>query len=314
MVRTGVRRFESWWALGACVAALAACGGQGGDTAGYPAPPDPAEPAIRRVADLVGPEGLCFDLAGNLFVGSTTGRIVRVRENGIVSVLAETGRSLAGLATGPQGEIFAAAFTTGEVLAVTPDGRVGVATSGLDSPNGLVIDPNGRTLVSAFGLGGRPQVALIEFDGTFRTLTRQVVTPNGLTFGPDGALYVAETSRNRVLRFDYDLSGTELGTPSVFVDGATLVDGIAFDSGGNLYASGGGNVLVFRNDEQRTRRRFLSPEQGDVAGPASIAFAFGGDRDEGDLYLANYGFPALGSGTSVASTHVGIPGLPLNAP
>ncbi len=37
--------------------------------------PDPAPPAGIEAGGLIGPEGLCFDSNGNLYVGSTTGHM-----------------------------------------------------------------------------------------------------------------------------------------------------------------------------------------------------------------------------------------------
>src|SRR5690606_5485600 len=159
----------------------AACGGDSD-----PKLPNPAPPATTEVSGLAGPEGLTFDSNGVLYVGTSTGSIVRVFPEGFTDVFFETGRELAGLATGPQNEIFAAAFTTGEVLAISQAGVLRVATSGLDSPNAIVFDRFQRPLVSAMGLGGRPQIALIEIDGTYQMLTREIPTPNGMAFGPDG--------------------------------------------------------------------------------------------------------------------------------
>ncbi|MEI8359593.1 MAG: hypothetical protein WCH13_14040, partial [Deltaproteobacteria bacterium] len=55
-------------------------------------------------------------------------------------------------------------------------------------------------------------------------------------------------------------------------------------------------------------------EAGDVAGPASLAYGSGRGRRRDQLFFTNYGFPALGSGTTVASVLLGVPGLPLLAP
>lgn len=245
-------------------------------------------------------------------MGSTTGRITRVTASGAASVLAETGRSLAGLATGPQNEIFAAAFVTGEVLAVAQDGTIRVATSGLDSPNGIAFDGQQRPLVSAFGLGGFPQIAVIEVDATYRTLTEEVPSPNGLAFGSDGMLYVADTFMNRILRLPYNEDQPELGAPEIYAGGIGFADGIAFDKAGHLFVTSAGQVWVVFPDSPHTAEPFVV--SGDLDGPASLAFGLGPGRDTGRLYFTNYGFPALGSGTSVASVLVGIPGLPLLAP
>ena len=53
---------------------------------------------------------------------------------------------------------------------------------------------------------------------------------------------------------------------------------------------------------------------GDLNGPASLGFGFGTDRDRSRLYFTNYGWPVLGSGTTVASVKVGISGAKLFAP
>jgi gluconolactonase len=289
---------------------LGACGGGGG---GNPADrlPNPVPPAQLEVSGLTGPEGLTFDSNGALYVGSTTGRITRIASDGSVSVFAETGRSLAGLATGPQDEIFAAAFTTGEVLAISQNGVVRVATSGLDGPNGIVFDRFQRPLVSALGLSGRPQIALIMPDTTYQTLSRQVTSPNGLAFGPDGLLYVADTFMNRVVRMTESDQG-ELTTPEVYASGIGFADGIAFDEKGDLFVASAGEVWVVLPDEAPTAQPFIT--SGALDGPASLAFGFGTDRDQSRLYFTNYGYPTLGSGTTVASVRVGIARQPLYAP
>jgi len=53
---------------------------------------------------------------------------------------------------------------------------------------------------------------------------------------------------------------------------------------------------------------------GDLNGPASLAFGFGTGRDRSRLYFTNFGYPVLGTGTTVASVKVGISGANLFAP
>ena len=294
----------------AMVVGFVACGGGGGSDSSERLP-NPAEPAVAELTNLTGPEGLTVDSNGVLYAGSTTGRITRITPEGHISVFAETGRGLAGLATGPQNEIFAAAFNTCEVLAISQDGVMRVATSGLDGPNAIVFDRFQRPLVSAIGLGGRPQVALIEFDGTYQTLTREIPSPNGMAFGPDGMLYVADTFQNRVVRMSQTDDG-ELSTPELYASGLGFPDGIAFDDQGDLFVASAGQVLVVVREEAPDARPFVV--SGELAGPASLAFGFGTDRDRSRLYFTNYGYPVLGSGTSVASVKVGISGERLFAP
>src|SRR5690606_2205829 len=69
----------------------AACGGDSD-----PKLPNPAPPATTEVSGLAGPEGLTFDSNGVLYVGTSTGSIVRVFPEGFTDVFFETGRELAG--------------------------------------------------------------------------------------------------------------------------------------------------------------------------------------------------------------------------
>lgn len=300
--------------VGAVTAAFfaVACGGGGSDSGTTQSLPDPPPAAEFRVSQLEGPEGLCFDSHGNLYIGSTTGRITRVTPDGAQSVFAETGRSLAGLAAGPQDEIFAAAFNTGEVLAVSQDGVIRVATFGLDGPNGIVFDDQQRALVSAIGLGGDPQVVIIQPDGTYQTLTALIPSPNGMAFGPDGKLYVADTFMNRIVRLEIDRFGQAATEPEVYASGVGLPDGIAFDEAGNLYVAGDGIIIVITSAD----RNFVAyGTTGAIDYPASLAFLISPDngRPENTLYFTNYGFP-LGTGTTVGSIFTGIRGQQLYAP
>jgi sugar lactone lactonase YvrE len=291
-------------ALASLLVWTAACGGGGDDGGGeFARLSVPAPPAQVVVDRLVGPMGLTFDESGNLYVGSTTGRITRIAPDGDREIFAETDHELAGLATGPQDEIFAAAPNAGQVFAISQGGGMRVATSGLDTPTAIVFDGSQRALVSARGRGGSPQIAVIEPDATYHTLTTEIRSPSGMAFAPNGRLYVADTEMNRVMSLQLDRFG-EAGLAEVAASGIELPIGVAFDQRGDMFVSGGNAIWAVRPGGAKLEAYVVD---GALDHPAMLAFGFGENRDTGNLFFANYGFP-LGSGTTVARAHVGIPG------
>lgn len=294
------------FSLVAC--ALVACGGGGDGDGGSDGLDVPAPPARAIVRDLDGPYGLTFDRAGNLYVGNVNGQIVRVTPSGQSEVWVETGHELAGLTAGPQDEIFAAAPNAGQVLAISQGRAIRVATSGLDTPTAIVFDASQRAIVSARGLRGAPQIAVIEFDATYHTLTTEIRSPTGMAFAPNGRLYVTDTERNRVVSFPLDRFG-EAGPVGVAASGIELPTGIAFDTRGDMFVTGGNRIWTVRNGD--TLEAYVV--SGDLDYPASLTFGFGENRDVRSLFFTNYGFP-LGSGTTVSQTEVGIDGRVPYAP
>lgn len=283
---------------------LSACGGGGGGDGGdFNRLMVPSKPARSIAPDLVGPFGLTFDRAGNLYIGSIDGSITRISPSGEREIWVETGHELAGLMVGPQDEIFAAAPNAGQVLAISQGRAIRVATSGLDTPTAIVFDAQRRAIVSARGKGGFPQIAVIEFDTTYHTLTTEIRSPTGMAFAPNGKLYIADTERNRVVTMQLDRHG-EAGEVTVAASGIELPTGIAFDKRGDMFVTGGNQIWAVRPSGSDLEAYVIS---GDLDYPASLAFGFGEKRNPNELFFTNYGFP-LGSGSTVSLVDVGIPG------
>lgn len=140
---------------------------------------------VQVASDLGVACGLAFDADGNLFVGDRSGTIFRVRDG-----------SVATFATVPAS---VAAFH-------------------------LAMSPEGELFVTAPTLGSYDHVYRIGRDGEVRTLPPVFGRPQGLTFAPDGSLYVADalTSGGGVYRFPHPDAEPELA-----VAGSGLV-GVAF--------------------------------------------------------------------------------------
>jgi len=198
----------------------------------------------------VGPIGVAFDGAGNLFVtnpksdslhkippggGNAADHVVR-RGYGVPT----------GLAWDRDGRLYMARRDPGDVIEISPaDGNhIRTIAAGLACAIGLATDPvSGDLFVSTNHCPNGGIFRLSSFaDGPAR-VTRYAgsADADGLTFGPDGTLYAA--SRNEVLKID----GTNTATPGRVTTLADVpnTDGIAVSPAGGAQPQ---FLLVARTD------------------------------------------------------------------
>ena len=168
------------------------------------------------------PSGLGWRPDGTLLVVSMLDRRLLRVDGGKPSVVAE----LSALATGPcndmvvdaAGRAYVGNFgfdrhrgepeRTTCLARVDVDGRVLRVAEDLHFPNGTVITPDGGTLIVAETLGHRLTAFDVAGDGTL--LNRRVHAvldgcfPDGICLDAEGAVWVADARRNRVLRVRAD--------------------------------------------------------------------------------------------------------------
>ena len=290
---------------------------------------------MRIFADQLGfPEApVLLPDGGFLFVemDPTKGWIIRFSRDGKSrSVVARTGRPN-GLALDREGCIWVAETAMRALLRMSLDGKYEIVANACDGDpflflNDLALAPTGDVYLTDSGIaleqiapGGQlnPDYRKLNYDGrVFRIdakthavecVDRGLLFTNGIAFGPDGNLYVAETLSGNIYRYEYS-AGHVTGERQVFgnvierFNAAELKgpDGMKFGADANLYVAvfGQGDVTVLGPDGTVVRR---IRTEGSM--PTNLVF---GPKGERTIYVTE-----VETG-SVRVLDVDTDGLPLN--
>ncbi|HEY0939877.1 MAG TPA: SMP-30/gluconolactonase/LRE family protein [Steroidobacter sp.] len=233
------------------------------------------------------------------------GWIVRIAADGSRSVIAKTGRPN-GLAMDREGSLWVAETAQRALLRLDMAGGSEVVAERCGAEpflflNDLAFAPNGDLYLTDSGIaidevvpGGElaPNYRQLRYDGrvyriechsrAVELLDRGLQFANGLAFGPDGALYVAETLSGNIYRYAprgerFESRRELFGNVIEHFDPAELKgpDGMKFDALGNLYACvfGQGDVTVLDRQGRVVERLKI-----DGALPANLAFGRGEQR------------------------------------
>jgi sugar lactone lactonase YvrE len=152
---------------------------------------DGGDGGAATAARLASPQALALAPDGTLFVADT--RNARIRRidpvTGVMTTVAGTGESGD---SGDGGPATAARLSLPRGLTLAPDGSVYVADAGAHRVRR--IDPAG-VITTVAGVGQRGCTG----DGGPATVAA-LASPSGLAVGPDGSLYIADASNNRIRR------------------------------------------------------------------------------------------------------------------
>ena len=142
----------------------------------------------------------------------------------------------------PDGSVFLwIARVPGMAVPTGSAADIRLLASGLEWPEGPEYGADGSLYVANFASSGG-RISRIAADGTVSEFVETGGAPNGLAFGPDGLLYVADAGRRAVLRVD------AAGEVSVF---ATEFEGARFTAPNDLAFGPRGDLFVtdpLRND------------------------------------------------------------------
>lgn len=276
------------------------------------------------------PEGPVILSDGSLLVvEGRRGTVTQILPGGREArVIAKTGEPN-GLAVDRAGNIWVADVRPPALIRLSMDGEFErVLTTFRDEslrfPNDLCFGPDGALYLTDSGFfiedyapNGvrRPDWRSLPMDGRVYRIDRTTLAidlldtgirlANGLAFGPDGALYVAETVGGMIYRYPWNAGKLgkrqDFGNVLLHKETADLrgPDGMAFDASGKLYVTvyGQGEVAVLGRDGSVIERILT---EGTT--PTNVCFGRSGERR---IYVTEYEFG------QVECYDVDAPGFPL---
>lgn len=243
---------------------------------------DQAHPRILKID----PNGIVTQIAGTGAHGGYAGENVKATEVGLGSAQASA-FFVDGLALDSQGNLYIPDLyqrrvykldTNGVLTTVAGNGEAGFSGDGGPATQAslseefwnVVVDAQGNLFIAD---GGNHRVRKVDTNGIITTFAGNgsetfsgdggkateagIPGPDGLAIGPDGSLYISDTTDARVRKVAPDGTITTVagnGEDDFTGDGglateaaiSTFVDNIALDAQGNLYLADGSNNVIRR--------------------------------------------------------------------
>lgn len=236
---------------------------------------------FTRIADgLAFPEGPTWDGKTGLFVVNVYNNRLeyfKLDASGTVEqriLYAELPGKGNGTTLHPDGTLYVADYERKAILKVPAPNRVEVVVEryqnqSLRGPNDLCFDRAGNLFFTdPRDSWDEPIGAVYRLDreGTLERIARGLHFPNGIAIDPqERFLYVAETRRNRILRWGLKNGKVASRTPEVFAElakGAVGPDGMRFDWKGNLWVAHYGRGVVQLDSSGREIALHTLPGKG----------------------------------------------------
>lgn len=181
------------------------------------------------------PECLAFDPEGFLWAGGEAGQVYRISPRGEVATVANLGGFCGGVAWSPDGDLFVCNPKHG-VVRVKASGEWSVFAREMTCPNFGLFDSHSNYYVTDSGNWMKRNGRLLRFapDGSRGVILEHFGYTNGLALSKgEQTLFMVESDTDRVFAVNLRSGRADVYAENV----GRMPDGLALDSGGDLFAS-----------------------------------------------------------------------------
>jgi len=212
----------------------------------------------KLACGLVFPEGPALASDGDIYFSNCNGGWIGVYADGVLDTFLIAGKNTFIKTNGlgwHENFLYACEYGRGKIIKIDTAGKVTNLVTEYNGekfnrPNDLTFDKFGNLYFTDPGTYDpeNPDGRLFRVNLTTREVTlmqENISFPNGIGFSPaDQKLYVCESAKNRILRFD--VSGEKLINREVFVElSGGDPDGFNFDEKGNMAVAHFGSGTLF---------------------------------------------------------------------
>lgn len=199
--------------------------------------------------------------------------VLRLQQDGQLSVVATGFAGASGNAFGPDGAFYQSDIRNSRVVRIRPNGRVETLIDGnLLAPIGIAVSTDGMLYVNECNTNRISQISTMDAGSTPDVFVASDMfnCPNGLTLGPDGNLYSVNFSDGRVNRVS--LPDGDVTTLATLPGGG---NGHVTSANDKLYVTSFAGNRVYEIDLDGTFRVLAGTgEAGYADGPAAEATFF----------------------------------------
>lgn len=237
--------------------------------------------------ELLSPDGIAFDLEGNLYIANERGSdVLKIDSNKKIEILLTKNdglRSPENVAFDKNGNVYVSDDSASKVFRIDKnDKKIEVYADqkfGLKEPAGIAFDTQNNLFIADEGIKAVIKITPDKKSEIFADSSDGLVTPKDIVIDEYGFIYIADDAADKVFRFDSDGRGRILADESYGLKGP---ESLALDRDGNLFVGDEEKNEIYEfkpNGERRVYAKLLTRTLRFLGG---LAFS-----SKGELYVAS---------------------------